>query len=185
VPLAVRSAPCAIVTPGGFPNSINPQNLGKIPVAIISTTGFPAPTQVDQRSLTFGHTGSEQSLAFCSSQDVNGDGIVDLVCHFYSLLTGFQTGDTQGILRGKTVSGTPIYGTDSVVITQDIKGGFKFEGVISGALLQIRIIPFGNNNFDFTAEGQRAGLAATANPVTVGLRIGYDGGSASVTAELK
>jgi len=104
------------IKPGGFPNSINPQNLGKIPVAIISKTGFLAPSQVDQRSLTFGHTGNEQSLAFCNSQDVNGDGIMDLVCQFYMSLTGFQIGDTAGVLKGQTVEGMAIFGTDSVVI---------------------------------------------------------------------
>jgi YVTN family beta-propeller protein len=104
------------IKPGGLPNSINPQSNGKTPVAIISTTGFLAPSQVDQSSLTFGHTGNEQSLAFCSSQDVNRDGILDLVCQFYTSLTAFQPGDTKGILKGKTLVGTPIYGTDSVVI---------------------------------------------------------------------
>ena len=104
------------IKPGGFPNSINPQNLGKIPVAIISKTGFLAPSQVDQRSLTFGHTGNEQSLAFCNSQDVNGDGIMDLVCQFYMSLTGFQIDDTAGVLKGQTVEGMAIFGTDSVVI---------------------------------------------------------------------
>ena len=35
-------------------------------------------------SLTFGHSGDEKSLAFCDpgGQDVNGDGLPDLVCHF-------------------------------------------------------------------------------------------------------
>jgi hypothetical protein len=104
------------IKPGSFPNSINPRSNGKTPVAIISTTGFQAPIQVDQSSLTFGHSGDEQSLAFCHSEDVNGDGLLDLVCHFHTPLTGFQTGDRAGVLKGKTVSGTPIYGADSVVI---------------------------------------------------------------------
>jgi hypothetical protein len=104
------------IKPGGFPNSVNPQSSGKTPVAIISTVGFQAPAQVDQSSLTFGHTGNEVSLVSCRSEDVNGDGVLDLACHFNTSASGFQPGDTRGILRGKTLSGTPLYGRDSVRI---------------------------------------------------------------------
>jgi hypothetical protein len=73
---------------------------------------------VDQTSLKFGRTGNESSLAFCGSpEDVNRDGLPDLVCHFATQMTGFQTGDTQGVLTGKTTDGTSISGTDSVVTT--------------------------------------------------------------------
>ena len=108
------------IKPGSFPNSINPRSRGKIPVAILSTAGFDAPAQVDQGSLTFGRTGNEQSLAFCNSspEDVNNDGLLDLICHFLTQLTGFQPSDTQGVLKGQTVSATPILGTDSVRIVK-------------------------------------------------------------------
>ena len=106
------------IKPGGNPNSINPRNKGKIPVAILSTKDFDAPSQVDQKSLTFGSTGDEESLAFCNqrSQDVNGDGFKDVFCYFYTQSAGFQCVDTEGIVRGKTVDGTPIEGRDSVKI---------------------------------------------------------------------
>jgi len=108
------------IKPGGDPNSINPRNMGKIPVAILSKKDFDAPSQVDQNSLTFGSTGNEKSLAFCnqSSKDVNGDGFKDVVCHFNTQSTGFQCFDTVGILRGKTVNGTPIEASDSVKIVR-------------------------------------------------------------------
>ncbi len=106
------------IKPGSDPNSINLKSRGTIPVAILSTTNFDAPGEVDQASLTFGRSGGEDSLAFCtkSAEDVNGDGIDDLVCHFNTQDTGFQCGDTEGILRGQTVDGTPIEGRDSVRI---------------------------------------------------------------------
>jgi len=103
------------IKPGDSPNSINPRSRGTIPVAILSSADFDAPAQVDLTSLTFGHTGEEASLAFCSeAEDVNGDGLLDLVCHFNTQLTGFQTGDTEGILNGRTANGTPIEGSDGV-----------------------------------------------------------------------
>jgi uncharacterized repeat protein (TIGR01451 family) len=106
------------IKPGSYPNSINPKSKGNIPVAILSSATFDAPSQVEKTSLTFGRTGDEQSLAFCNpnGEDVNGDGLLDLICHFETQKTGFQSGDTQGVLKGKTVDGTPIKGTDSVKI---------------------------------------------------------------------
>jgi hypothetical protein len=47
---------------------------------------------------------------------VNGDGLPDLVCHFETQLAAFQPGDTVGILKGKTVQGTPIMGQEATVI---------------------------------------------------------------------
>jgi len=110
------------IKPGSDPNSINPKSQGKIPVAILSTQEFCAPEMVNKDSLTFGFEGDEQSLAFCNSEgeDVNGDGLEDLVCHFYTQFTGFRCGDTEGVLNGTTTDGmttdTPIEGKDSVRI---------------------------------------------------------------------
>ena len=54
------------IKPGSDPNSINTKSKGTIPVAILSGSGFDAPAEVDKDSLTFGRTGDEVSLAFCS-----------------------------------------------------------------------------------------------------------------------
>lgn len=53
-------------------------------VAILSTTEFDAVTLVDQATLTFGATGTEPSWIRCggSPEDVNDDGLADLVCLF-------------------------------------------------------------------------------------------------------
>jgi hypothetical protein len=98
--------------------SINPKSNGKIPVAILSTNDFNAPVQVNPNTLTFGHTGDEQSLAFCNSggADVNGDGLPDMVCHFTTQLTGLRAGDTAGILKGQSVDNILIKGADSIRI---------------------------------------------------------------------
>ena len=105
------------IKPGEGPATINSKSKGTIPVAVLSSPLFDALAQVDQTSLTFGHAGSEKSLAFCSGpQDVNGDGLLDLVCHFDTPLTRFQAGDTTGILEGKILGGKTMMGTDSVMI---------------------------------------------------------------------
>jgi hypothetical protein len=105
------------IKPGEGPAPINTKSKGTIPVAVLSSATFDAFAQVDQTSLTFGRAGSEKSLAFCSGpQDVNGDGLLDLVCHFDTPSTQFQAGDSKGNLKGKTLGGNTIMGTDSVVI---------------------------------------------------------------------
>lgn len=105
------------IKPRGTPNSINPTSTGRTPVAILSAPDFNATLAVDVSSLTFGRTGDEPSLGFCSiPEDVNGDGLLDLVCHFTTRSTGFKAGDTVGILKGQTLDGVNIEGRDSVKI---------------------------------------------------------------------
>lgn len=105
------------IKPGEFPNVIDLGSKGKIPVAVLSAADFNAPQQVATPTLRLGRTGSEPSVAFCSApQDVNNDGLLDVLCHFSAQKTGFQLGDTQGVLTGETVGGVPIRGTDSIVV---------------------------------------------------------------------
>ncbi len=108
------------IKPGGNVNSINMKSQGKIPVAILSADNFNAPAEVDCALLKFGRTGDEASLASCGAnpEDVNGDGRPDLVCHFTTQLTGFQIGDTEGILKGQTKERTPLTAKDAVRIVK-------------------------------------------------------------------
>jgi hypothetical protein len=91
----------------------------KLDVAILSGSGFDA-TQVDTTSLTFGRIGSEASLDSCDTnrQDINGDGLNDLVCRFVIREGGFVPGDTQAVLHGKTLSGTPFVGSSPANVVQ-------------------------------------------------------------------
>ena len=105
------------IKPGSDTNPINPKSKGKIPVAILSSADFDATTEVDRTSLTFGRTGDEESLTKCTAdEDVNSDGLDDVVCHFNTQDTGFVKGDTEGILKGQTTGGTAILGSDTVKI---------------------------------------------------------------------
>jgi hypothetical protein len=92
---------------------------GILPVAILSTEDFDAPSRVDKDSLTFGATGNEQSLAFCDHKPKGrkrGGLKDDLVCYFYVDVAEFSCGDTMGILKGKTLDGIVIEGKDLVRI---------------------------------------------------------------------
>ena len=103
------------IKPGEDPATIQPSSHGLTPVAILSSMSFNAPAMVNAATLTFGHTGNEKSLAFCSgAADVNGDGLADLVCHFDTVKAVFQTGDTVGILEGKTVNNVSLQGSDTI-----------------------------------------------------------------------
>jgi 6-phosphogluconolactonase len=104
------------VKPGDAVPAINSQSKGKTPVAILASSTFDPLTQVDTSTLKFGHSGTENSLAFCNAngEDVNGDGLPDLVCHFNTPACGFLVGDSQATLTGKTLTGTAIAGTAAV-----------------------------------------------------------------------
>lgn len=90
---------------------INPKSRGSIPVALLSSPAFNA-LQVDPRTLRFGEKGNEESLVRCNKDgtDVNGDGLLDLVCHFDNVKASFEVGDTEGMVSGAT------------------NGGMQFEG---------------------------------------------------------
>src|SRR5206468_6218465 len=89
---------------------------GKISGAVLSSASFAAPDAADHASVTFGRTGDERSLESCDagSVDVGGDGLPDLVCRFSTLVTAFRTGDTEGVLKGRTLDGLPVVGRTSV-----------------------------------------------------------------------
>lgn len=107
------------IKPGGADVPvINIDSQGGIPVAILSTSSLDAPADIDIASLTFGRTGDEKSLAFCGVEDVNGDGLPDLICHFNTALSNFQLGDTSGILKGETVMKNRIRGTEPILTMQ-------------------------------------------------------------------
>jgi len=112
--------PVAInVRPGSCSNKIIGDHA--IPVAILSSRAFDAPAMVDSASLRFGRSGSEESLVRCNSrsQDVNGDRLPDLICNFDLQRSEFLEGDTAAVLRGGTIDGRSIIGTDSIKLADD------------------------------------------------------------------
>jgi hypothetical protein len=102
------------IKPGEFPNSINPRSQGVIPVAILTTDTFDA-TTVNASTVRFGKNGTEAPPVQSAVEDVNGDGLSDLILHFNTQATGIQCGDTSASLTGMTFSGQAIQGSDSIV----------------------------------------------------------------------
>ena len=72
------------------------------------------PTSVTLAEATVALKGKGTPMA--SVQDVNGDGLLDLVVHVSTEALQLSDGDIQAILTGLTFSGQQIQGSDSVRI---------------------------------------------------------------------
>lgn len=104
------------IKPGSHPNSINLGSHGTVPVAILSTADFDA-TTVDPLSVTLANAHVKlkgKGTPMASSQDVNGDGRLDLVVHVETEALELSPTSKKAILDGKTFSGMVIRGLDSV-----------------------------------------------------------------------
>ncbi|MGH9792477.1 MAG: lamin tail domain-containing protein, partial [Candidatus Acidiferrales bacterium] len=106
------------IKPGGEPNSINLGSNGNVPVAILSTPDFDA-GQVDPTTVTLAGAGVRlrgRGTPMASLEDVNGDGLRDLVLHITTQALQLTDSDTQAVLEGMTFGGMFIRGTDTVRI---------------------------------------------------------------------
>ncbi len=108
------------IKPGSDPNSIKLGDRGSVPVAIFSTAKFDA-TSIDVATLQFNSAsvrlvGGRNVLA--SIEDVNGDGLADLVVKFDRGLLDLEAGDGIGAVTGFTLDTEPILGTDSVRVIE-------------------------------------------------------------------
>lgn len=100
------------IKPGTDPDDLaplNPKSKGRVPVALLSSDDF-NPADVDVSTLTFGHDGDEDSLKKCHkpSEDLNNDGVNDMLCHFDNQTASFRKGDEEAQMRGELKDGTPI-----------------------------------------------------------------------------
>ena len=106
-PVTMQQINLAIKPGSGASAPLNLKSKGNIPVALLSSDEFDA-LNVVVESLTFGATGDENSRRSCGKggEDVNGDGRLDLVCHFDNQLAHFIAGSSVGFLKGKVVDAT-------------------------------------------------------------------------------
>ena len=107
------------ILPGTSPNEINLGSQGTVPVAIFSTDTFDA-TNVDPLTVTLAGASVELNKngkpMASSDEDVNDDGLLDLVVHVSTEELQLSSSDTEATLQGKTYGGECIEGTDSVCI---------------------------------------------------------------------
>ncbi len=105
------------IKPGSDPNSINPNSMGLVPVAILTTSDFDA-TTVDPDTLIFiaadDVAGIEPNCVRHGLEDVDGDGDLDLVCKFPQKTTWITCETFQGVITGETFGGQGIIGFDSI-----------------------------------------------------------------------
>lgn len=110
------------IKPGSDPNCFNNNDKGVIPVAILGGANFDA-TKVDDSTvklegLAVKAVGKKGNL-LSHIEDVNADGLSDLVVQIQDQDNTFQEGTTTATLTGKLKAefgGTPIEGTDSICI---------------------------------------------------------------------
>jgi hypothetical protein len=107
------------IKPGSFPNSINLDRRGVIPVGILSEADFDA-TDIIPQTACFGD--AEDALQRdCTMEkkkihpeDANGDGLTDAVLHFATSETGIEFGETEACITAELTDGRFIIGCDSV-----------------------------------------------------------------------
>jgi len=110
------------IKPGSDTNPINPRSRGVIPVALLGSDEFDV-ADVDVSTLRFGpseagpaHNLSDSFIYNDHLQDVNLDGIMDLVVHTRTQETGIQCGDSEAMLTGALLSGDLFLGTDALAL---------------------------------------------------------------------
>lgn len=109
------------IKPGSWPNAINTNSKGVIPVAVLTTStmdgdsvNFDA-TLVDVLSVRFGPNEATAVRGKGHIEDVDGDGDLDMVFQFKIKDTGIQPGETEACLTGKDINGQDIKGIDAIM----------------------------------------------------------------------
>jgi hypothetical protein len=97
------------IKPGSYPNSINLNSKGVVPVAVLTTNGFGANT-VDPVTVVFA---GAYPLRW-ATEDVDYDGDLDLIFHFATQELDLNDESSDATLTGQTFGGMPIEGTDTV-----------------------------------------------------------------------
>ncbi len=112
------------IKPGSDPNSINLCSGGAVPVAILGSDMLDV-SSINTETLRFAEAsvkvvGKKDPNSLCSYEDINGDLIDDLVCHFVTTdIAGVDGESTYAVLNGDLTDGTLIEGSDSINIVKD------------------------------------------------------------------
>ncbi len=103
------------IKPGSFSNPVNLKSKGNVPVALLSDSTFDV-TAVDLKTVVFARA---SALPIGQTpQDVNGDGLPDIVFHFCTEDLKLCTSDMKACLSGKTFDGNDFEGCDTITVVK-------------------------------------------------------------------
>jgi hypothetical protein len=110
------------IKPGSDPNSINPDDGGVVPVALLGSDAFDV-SEVDAATLKFGPGDAAPDHDHGPHvEGVNADGLPDLLTHFDTGESGIVFGTLVACLSGETLDGKPFNGCDDVRTVPDMDG---------------------------------------------------------------
>jgi len=130
------------IKPGTYPNNINLGSKGVIPVAICSTETFDA-MQVDPLTVTLADAGVKirgKGKSLFATDDVNGDGLVDMILWIETEGLALAPDATEALLKGMTYGGLAFEGIDQVRIVPATPAGNQQSAVPEPSSIMLIIL---------------------------------------------